>query len=278
MLRPTQRFVSRIPRLSLNPRSPRARHFSSALNIPGVDDGFKPQAPTKLTAEMAEGIVDATQFYIRHGISHQRLVALAEVEDIPALTRWQKMMEIYLTAQAHVVAGLGYTPDEQGLTQYANSLRECIEQTDLTMQKLFEEVRRDTWREVVGTTFQIDPKEIPVLTIVEARDAMHKLSSKMVDPEILLKLQQKTAKIPSGDEQTTLQEKHKLLQEVLFHDVYLAGDPSIVEQIGFGPGAQGYAKLQCALTDHEGDPLLAEYASSAMLRMLKAAGINLQAS
>ena len=271
MLRPFSRVVRRS--LVQNHCIQKYR-FSSVLNIPGVDDGFEPKPPPELTTDMAEGIVDATQFYVRHGIAHQRFLALAQAPDVPAVSRWQKMMEIYLMAQAHVIAGLGYTPNESGLSAYANQLRVCIQGTDETMRKLFDEVRRETWREVVGVTFQLDPAEIPALTIEEARKVMHKVSTKMVDPDVLLKIQKETAKVPGNESQVVMQEKHKILQDVMFNDVYLSGDPSLVEETGFGAGAQGYAKLQCALTDHEGDPLLAEYATSSMMRLLEAAGID----
>jgi hypothetical protein len=74
--------------------------------------------PDKLTTDMAEGIADATHFYIQHGLSHRRLQKLAENKEIPVVSKWQKMMEIFLTTQVHVIAGLGYGASEHGLTQY----------------------------------------------------------------------------------------------------------------------------------------------------------------
>jgi hypothetical protein len=62
----------------------------------------------------------------------------------------------------------------------------------------------------------------------------------------------------------------------LIEKVYLGDSPnSLVEQSGFGPGPLGYAKLQCALSDHEGDPLMADYAASAMMKILQAANIDI---
>ena len=105
---------------------------------------------------------------------------------------------------------------------------------------------------------------------------MHKISSKMMEPDLLLKIQQLTAKVQGADENALLQEKHSILQATILTDVYMCGSPSLVEESGFGSGASGYAKLQCAMTDHEGDPLMAEYASTAMLKLLKAAGIDVE--
>ena len=242
------------------------RTFSSA-------EKFQPKAPESLTTEMAEGIVEATKFYSLHGISNQRFRALAK-ENFPVHEKWQKMMEIYLQTQAHVIAGLGYQADEQGLTLYAQHLQKCIQSTDQTMRELFMDVRRETWRAIVATTFQVPKEEIPVLSIVDARNLMHKISSKMIEPDTLLVIQHKTAKIQHEDRNMEIAMKHAVLQEILVQLVYVGGEPSLVEQEGFGSGAKGYAKLQCAMTDHEGDPLLSEYSASAMVKILEAAGID----
>lgn len=260
---------------SASRRSSVSYRWLSSLPVAAVDHEFQPKAPQSLSSEMAEGIVDATQFYVRHGISGQRLKVLADLE-LPVVEKWQKMMEIYLTTQIHVIAGLGYSADESGLNMYARDLAVCIQTSEETMKQLFTEVRRDTWREVVGTTFHLEANDIPVLSIVDARNLMHKISSKMIEPDLLVKIQQKTAKVTGKDDNVLLQGKHKILQEVLVQDVYLGGDPSLVEEAGFGAGPQGYAKLQCAMTDHEGDPLIAEYASSAMVKILRAAGIDVE--
>lgn len=242
------------------------RYFSSP-------ETFKPKRPDELTTEMAEGIVETTRFYCRHGISNQRFRILA-TEDLSIQDRWARMMEIYLQTQAHVIAGLGYQPNDEGLQTYAFHLQACINKTDMTMRELFMDIRRETWREIVATTFQIDPSEIPSLNIEEARSLMHKISSKMIDPDTLLVIQHKTAKIQNEDKQREIADKHAAMQEVIVHYVYLGGSPSLVEEGGFGSGAEGYAKLQCAMTDHEGDPLMTQYSASAMVKLLDAAGID----
>jgi hypothetical protein len=244
------------------------RSFSSLHN-------FKPKAPDALTSEIAEGILDLTQFYCRFGISGQQFRHLASIPNLAVIDRWQQMMEIYVTTQMHVIAGIGYEANAEGLNAYAQNLSEVIKNTDETMKELFSELRRDTWREIVGTVFLINPKDIPVIKIEEARELMHKVSNKMVDPDILLGIQSRTANVRNDNPEIELQLKHQVLQKVLVEDVYLGGNPSLVEQTGFGSGGTGYAKLQCALTDHEGDPIMANYASTAMIKILSAAGIDI---
>jgi hypothetical protein len=76
------------------------------------------------------------------------------------------------------------------------------------------------------------------------------------------------------DPEMELAKKHQVLQDVIVNHVYL-GEPSVTEQFGFGKGPQAYAKLQCAMSDHEGDPLIGQYASSAMMKIFSAAGLDL---
>jgi hypothetical protein len=62
--------------------------------------------------------------------------------------------------------------------------------------------------------------------------------------------------VSDPDAEVELARKHQILQEVLVERVYLglgdSGGKSLVEESGFGSGPQGYAKLQCAISDYEG--------------------------
>jgi hypothetical protein len=160
------------------------------------------------------------------------------------------------------------------LRQFAGHLQKCVQEADETMRALFTEVRRETWREIVATVFELDLDDIPTLDPVEARELMHKVSSKMVEPAILMEIQKRSAKIQDDNDEMLLAKKHELLQDILINDVYLGGSPSLTEEAGFGSGPASYAKMQCALTDHEGDPLMAQYAASAMIKIFQAAGID----
>jgi hypothetical protein len=91
----------------------------------------------------------------------------------------------------------------------------------------------------------------------------------------LQEIQNACAKIENSDPEQEVALKHQVLQNVIVNEVYLGGNPSLVESSGFGPGARGYAKLQCAMSDHEGDPLIAEYATAAMIKIWSAAGLDI---
>lgn len=72
--------------------------------------------------------------------------------------------------------------------------------------------------------------------------------------------------------------KHQIIQEVVVDHVYLGGSPSLVEELGFGTGQEGYAKMQYVMAYHENDPLCTQYTSSAMVRIWQAAGLDLSQS
>ena len=78
---------------------------------------FDGNPPSSINKEMAYGIQSATKMYVEHGIGKQKLIELGkETGDASTLVnRWQRMMEAFLSTQVHVIAGLGYTPNEIGL-------------------------------------------------------------------------------------------------------------------------------------------------------------------
>ena len=57
----------------------------------------------------------------------------------------------------------------------------------------------------------------------------------------------------------------------------MSGSPSLIEEAGFGSGDKGYAGLQCAMSDHEGDPLINQYAGASMQKIWEAAGLPMSA-
>jgi len=72
--------------------------------------------------------------------------------------------------------------------------------------------------------------------------------------------------------------KHQVIQDVVVNQVYLGGSPSLVEELGFGTGDRGYALMQYVMCYHENDPLCMQYTSSAMVKIWKAAGLDLSNS
>jgi len=71
--------------------------------------------------------------------------------------------------------------------------------------------------------------------------------------------------------------KHNVVQEVLVNDVYMSGNPSLVEECGFGEGDAGYVRMQCIMSEHQGDPLIAQYISTGMMKVLTSAGLDMGA-
>lgn len=71
-----------------------------------------------------------------------------------------------------------------------------------------------------------------------------------------------------------LAQKHQVLQQIIVNDVYMGGNPNLVQESGFGEGEKGYAHLQCVMAEYEGDPLIAQYAGAAMMRIWDAAGLD----
>jgi hypothetical protein len=132
---------------------------------------------------------------MKHGAANRRLQAMGKDTSTPLLDKWQNMLQVYLTTQLHVLSGMGYRPDENGLAEFAEDLMQCLLRAPMDQQMAFRSVRRDTWRLVVATTFGLSPKDMREMSIVEARNFMHAVSAKMVEPGVLLEVQHRTSKI-----------------------------------------------------------------------------------
>lgn len=78
------------------------------------------------------------------------------------------------------------------------------------------------------------------------------------------------------DEQMEAAAKHGVVQDVLVNEVYLGGEPSLVSAFGFGEGEKGYVYMQCAMTEHQADPLVAQYVGTAMMKIMTAAGLDMK--
>lgn len=172
------------------------RFFSSDMQQLPPDDPqaqFKPTPPTELNMEMAKGIQTANHLILKYGVGRQRLELLAKESDstMPLVIKWQRMMEIYLGAQLHVVAALGYQTDEQGIMMYTQQLAQFVgTKCDLETQDEFRATGRETWREMLATAFDLDKDMIAEkygneLSIVDARNIVHKVASALIEPNIL---------------------------------------------------------------------------------------------
>lgn len=260
--------------------------------------------PTSVDHAIAKGVQSTTLIYIRHGSGRRRLDNLAHQSKLEKeqkqpqrphdgststlVLRWQKMMQTFLEKQVHAIAGLGYPASEEGIRLYNQQLAELMQSSSPDIQEELRIQGRDMWREVLCLAFGLDLKTDLVkqtdngdeLSIVKARNIMHKVSQKMQEPAILEKVAHLVASVPAataGNEDVT--RKHTIVQEVLVHDVYLgksdSSQMSLVEECGFAFGEKGYVQMQCLMAEHQMDPLVTQYMGGAMVKLLQAAGIDL---
>eukprot|EP00571_Detonula_confervacea_P016194 CAMPEP_0172310946 /NCGR_PEP_ID=MMETSP1058-20130122/13315_1 /TAXON_ID=83371 /ORGANISM="Detonula confervacea, Strain CCMP 353" /LENGTH=276 /DNA_ID=CAMNT_0013023963 /DNA_START=157 /DNA_END=987 /DNA_ORIENTATION=+ len=250
-----------------------------------------PQPPTSLAPEAGLGAQDAMKLFIKHGLGKQKLQQIAaEKYNLPLVDRWQKMVATYLETQCHVIAMLGYQPNEIGISMYTQHLTQALQLSSPDVQEQLRVAGRDTYRMVLAAGFDIpslleDPKTKGELSIVDARNMMHKISLRMQDPDVMEKVAKRcSVSVAMNDsfeaQQIELARKHTAVQEVMVNDVYLNekdGAVSLVQECGFGEGEDGYIRMQSAMAEHQGDPLISQYVGAAMMRLLTSAGIDMEA-
>lgn len=244
--------------------------------------------PEKLAPEAGLGAQDAMKLFVQHGVGRRKLNDIAaDKGKTPLVDRWQKMVATYIETQCHVITLLGYTPDERGIGLYTQHLQQAMASSSPEVQDMLRIAGRDTYRMVLANAFNLplmeEQESKGELSIVDARNIMHKVSLRMQDPEVL----EKVAKICSVSVETNdspeaqqidMARKHTVIQQVMVDDVYLAGgDDSLVNECGFGTGEDGYVRMQFAMAEHQGDPLITQYVGAAMMKLLESAGIDVSA-
>ena len=251
-------------------------------------------APKHVTFEMAKSVLHMSQMYVDHGLSGQRLTQLCENQEEDLVLKWQSMMEAFLAAQVHTLAGFGYGANEAGLQLYNVQVAQMLQQQQqssssstsgvdlgITAEQA-EELRiagRNLWRSTLSKAFDVSLEEIERQTndmeIPRARDLMHQVSSRMQNPKILEMIAQETSTAAvNAAPGMELNAKHTMVQRILVNEVYLGGNPCLVEQCGFEPNAKGYVLLQCIMAEYQQDPLIAQYIGGAMMRVLQSAGLD----
>jgi hypothetical protein len=152
--------------------------------------------------EMAGGIQNASQLILKHGVGGQRLKLLSDDENMPLVIKWQRMMEIYLGAQLHILAALGYETNENGIMMYTQQLGRFItNECGPEQQDRFRSVGRETWRHMLVAAFDLDTDMIAErygteMSIVDARNTVHKVASRLIEPRILETVAAQVGKIP----------------------------------------------------------------------------------
>eukprot|EP00542_Grammatophora_oceanica_P016191 CAMPEP_0194046598 /NCGR_PEP_ID=MMETSP0009_2-20130614/21835_1 /TAXON_ID=210454 /ORGANISM="Grammatophora oceanica, Strain CCMP 410" /LENGTH=254 /DNA_ID=CAMNT_0038691963 /DNA_START=220 /DNA_END=984 /DNA_ORIENTATION=- len=234
--------------------------------------------PTTINLDIATGMQDSTALVLRYGLGDIRLKKISTDDKTPLVTKWQQMMETFLSTQVHVLAGLGYKADETGLQAYNVNLVHYMQEAEPSVQEELRIKGRDNWRIVLSTAFSLDMSDAEELSIVEARNIMHSVSQKMQDERVLAQVKErvKTLDPNESDQRLITAQKHHAVQEVMIDHVYL-GDrsPTLVEELGFEPTDLGYVKLQWLMSEHQGDALIAQYIQGGMMKMLEAAELNL---
>lgn len=163
---------------------------------------------------------------------------------------------------------------------YNQQVAMFMQNTDPETQEKLRIGSRDIWRTVLSTAFDISLAEITQseMNIVQARDAMYRVSQKMQSNAVLEKISQKCAKLDkkTGNDALDMARKHQIVQETLVHDVYLGESPScLVQELGFENGEKGYVLMQCIMAEHQNDPLVAQYVGAGMMKVLVSAGIDM---
>lgn len=283
----TRLFTSQRSRILRSPK-PILRQASPSLPIRSLSTA-PPQLPQypppTLTFDIATGITSSTLLLVNHGMPNRGLKEISESSgsgDVTELVmKWQRMMETHLSAQVHVLTGLGYPPTEQGIAIYNQQLQQLMSSVLPDEADRLQRESRDLWRTTLGWAFGL-PKpgedggkvagEYEELGIQEAREIMYDVSVRMGSEDFLSVLRTEVRGL------TDLKEKHTKMQELLIEMVYFGGmsdkADSLVERFDKEDETRGYIVLQALMALHQSDPLISQYVGGSMMKVFEAGGLS----
>jgi len=166
------------------------------------------------------------------------------------------------------------------LRAYNENLAQLMATSNPKDQDDLRVMSRDVWRKTLAKSFEVEFEETSELSLMQARELMHKIGLKMNDEAFLsyVKSTLGEADANSDDSKSSpmdiLKRKHTTMQETLIEHVYLGGEPSVLEEAGFEKSEIGYVSLQIAMAEHQHDPLIAQYLGGGMMKVMEAAGLN----
>lgn len=114
--------------------------------------------------------------------SRTLLAIKTEMTGQPLLDRWQSVVQVFLTSQVHSVVHYGFTPNDDGLKAFMTSY-ESAKRSDTS--GIIKERSSQAWDVVTDTAFDftLDPKSM--ISLDQARQMTHLLSSRMQTEEFL---------------------------------------------------------------------------------------------
>jgi hypothetical protein len=179
-----------------------------------------------LSMDLIVDIVDTTQLYLSHGKPGKRLdelklqyetkyknVSNNNVEELDLLfaSQWREMTSVWIGTQVHVVVPFGFTPDQQGMQNYAMEVGRCLMQAGKYSKTIieFQDLSYDLWKLMLKRCMGIDT--IKKYELTQIRQISSQFSATAQTPDILQLAEQVNTSIEKQQNSLSVESKSDMM-------------------------------------------------------------------
>jgi hypothetical protein len=222
-----------------------------------------PGSVPSLNSEQATACFETVSTYLELSRASEMLKEIRSSSETQSLaTRWQRMFDIYLTTQLHVIHPYGYAADQQGLQAFNMNVAQVMQSTgpESDMGKELLEAQKENWDLLLDRAFGVKADKAKAIDIETCRNIASSVAAKIQSDDFTTKLEQKLAGVSDPVQ------KQAAVMELMI-DVHMELMPS------FGlDGENGYVCLQSSMMQYSGDQQIMQNMQQAMMHVQSKAG------
>tara|TARA_B100000795_G_scaffold269458_1_gene258871 strand:- start:1538 stop:2308 length:771 start_codon:yes stop_codon:yes gene_type:complete len=222
-----------------------------------------PGAVPSLNSEQATACFETVSTYLELSRANEMLKEIRLSQSKQSLaTRWQRMFDIYLTTQLHVIHPYGYAADQNGLQQFNMNVAQVMQSAGSESEQGIEllEAQKENWDLLLDRAFGVVADDSNVIDLETCRNIAVNVSSKIRSDDFSSQIEMKV-----GQESDPALKQAALMELVV--DVHLEIMPT------FGlEGEEGYVRVQSSMMRYSGDQQIMQNMQQAMMHVQQKAG------
>ena len=223
-----------------------------------------PGSIPSLNSEQATACFETVSTYLELSRASDMLKEIQMSSSSQSLAiRWQRMFDIYLTTQLHVIHPYGYAADQHGLQAFNMNVAQVMQSSgpESEMGKELLEAQKENWDLLLYRAFGVDAEATTVIDIETCRSIAISVASKIQSDDFTKELEHQVGAVSDP------MQKQAAVMELM-----IAIHMEIMPAFGL-EGEAGYVRLQSSMMQYSNDQQIMQNMQSAMMHVQNKAGI-----
>ena len=225
-----------------------------------------PGTVPSLNAEQATACFETISTYLEFSRASEMLREIQLSKDSQSLAlRWQRMFDVYLTTQLHVIHPFGYAADQSGIQAFTMNVAQVQQSlgSETGAGKDLMDAQKDNWEVLIERAFGVrtDDDSTEAISLETCRSIAKDVSQRVMSSEFEIAVKSRVDSI--SDPQAKQQALMELVVDAHF---------DILPKHGL-EGEDGYVRTQAKMMNFTGDPEIVMAMQSAMQFLQSKAGM-----